>query len=453
MLAFLLAVASLSGPQREPVRAQEVWERVFVVQVEDFAPLSEVLWDTTVQMDEGFYIGPAEPSPLKPSAALIDKLVAPALTRLATKDASLEVREAAERTLSALRAPPPAPNAEKEVARRGWSANSLDLAQLERELEQRQATGAAIGFLHHVAQLSVGHPLRQSLGERLLAAAPDEHIHARLFAIGAVATSSPRELDRALQHVLLKSLDADAPHAQIARLALARCVAREDPSSSATDPSGELQLEVAKLLRERLGDSDAPRRRATWIAAAWLERNRALARGARDAELRAELKARLGAASAPRDVDAGALAFAVLGDFSRAESTRERFAARPTTRLALALALLNDRSMIEVVQKWAQAQSSPSARIDAALVRALLGDKSVVNDWIARCDAAKSASAFELVRGLDAFGDTRAVQPLLAIGENTELTDEVRVAAIHALGAVCSLDPLQRTLARAYTGG
>lgn len=453
MLALLLAVASLPGPQREPVRAQEVWERVFVVQVEDFAPLSEVLWDTTVQMGEGFYIGPAEPSPLKPSAALIDKLVSPALTRLATKDASLEVREAAERTLSALRAPPPAPSAEQEVTRRGWSASSLDLAQLERELEQREATGAAIGFLHHVAQLSASHPLRQSLGERLLAAAPDEHSHARLFAIGAVATSSPRELDRALRGVLREHLDTDAPRAQVARLALARCVARTDPHSSAKDPSDELQLEVAKLLRERLGDSDAPRRRATWIAAAWLERSRALAHAVRDASLRAELEARVKSASAPRDVDAGALALSVLGDLWSAESIRERFASRPTTRLALALALLNDRSMIEAVQKWAQAQSSPSARIDAALAQTLLGDKSVISDWIARCDATQSANALELVRGLDAFGDTRAVQPLLAISENMELTAEVRVAAIHALGAVCSLDPLQHTLARAYTGG
>jgi hypothetical protein len=45
------------------------------------------------------------------------------------------------------------------------------------------------------------------------------------------------------------------------------------------------------------------------------------------------------------------------------------------------------------------------------------------------------------------------VQPLLKFSENTELTDEVRIAAIHALSAVCSPDPLQRTLARAYTGG
>jgi hypothetical protein len=453
MLAFLLAVASLPGPQREPVRSQEVWERAFVVQVEEFAPLSAALWNYTLLSDEGCYIGPKSPSPPKPSGALIDEVVAPALKRLVTKDASLEVREASERALHAVLAPPPAATAEKEVSRRGWSASSLDLAQLERELEQHEATGEAIGFLHHVAQLSAGHPLRQSLGERLLAASPDEHIHARLFAIGAVATSSPRELDRALQGVLCEHLDADAPQAQIARLALARCAARTEPHSSAADPSRERQLEVAKLLRERLGDSNAPRRRATWIAAAWLERSRALAHGARDAGLRAELKARFSAASAPRDVDAGALALAVLGDFSSAESIRERFAARPTTRLALAVALLDDREMIEAAQKWEQAQISPSARVDAALAQVLLGDKSVVRDWIERCDDAKPASILELVRGLDAFGDTSAVQPLLKFSENTELTDEVRIAAIHALSAVCSPDPLQRTLARAYTGG
>lgn len=452
MLAFLLAVASLSGPQREPVRAQEVWERAFVVQFEEIAPLSAALWNYTLLLDEGFYIGPKPPSPPKPNGALIDGVVAPALERLATKDASIGVRDAAQRTLRALRAPPPAPNAEQEVARRGWSARSLDLAQLERELEQHEATGAAIGFLHHVAQLSASHPLRQSLGERLLAASPDEHIHARLFAIGAVATSSPRELDRALRSVLREQLDTDAPHAQIARLALARCVAREGPSSSATDPSGELQLEVAKLLRERLDDAVAPRRRATWIAAAWLERNRALARGARDAGLRAALKDRFGAASAPRDVDAGALALAVLGDFGSAESIRECFAARPSARLALALALLDDRSMIESVQKWEQALISPSARLDGALARALLSDRSIVSDWIERCDDAEPASILELIRGLDAFGDTNAVKPLMTFSENTELADEARIAAIHALGAVCSPDPLQRTLARAYTG-
>jgi HEAT repeat protein len=109
--------------------------------------------------------------------------------------------------------------------------------------------------------------------------------------------------------------------------------------------------------------------------------------------------------------------------------------------------------MIEAAQKWEQTQMSPSARVDAALAQVLLGDKSVVRDWIERCDDAKPASILELVRGLDAFGDTNAVQPLLKFSENTELTDEVRIAAIHALSAVCSPDPLQRTLARAYTGG
>jgi hypothetical protein len=453
-LAAVVAVA----PQRE------AWERAIVVQLDEAADLRAAVWEAHEFGDACF--GPVSTvrHPLRPTEATVRAKVVPVLVLLAESDPEPAIRAAAVAARATLEAEVWCPDPAAALAQLGWTPDALDLAQLERALhapaEPSHDSSDVLLHLQIVSRLLGADPLRIELASRL-ARESDEtkrHSNAHLFAIGAAATASSHEVDVALRRVLFSALDSDADAAQIARLALARCAARPGPGTNKLPSVDELERDSRRELRERFDDSNAARRRATWLAAAWLERGRVQAREAPDEELRVELRAFFANADEPLDVAALSLSLAILKDTPSRLAIRRRFlsaAPRASAYVALALALHDGWDAADsglAVEAWSKTLQRPAERLDAALALALLGDKSEVNTWIEALPTAESESISHLARALAAVGDLRAVDPLLAALQDKRFSTASRLELLRALVAVCDPNASARRLSRYFTG-
>ncbi len=456
VLAALVAVA----PQRE------AWERAIVVQLDEVADLRAAVWKASEFEDMCFPPERAVRYPLRPTERVVRGQVVPALVLLALSDPEPAIRAAAVAARATLEADVWSPDPAAALAQLGWTPVALSLAELDGALHaptaQPEDSSDVLLHLQLVSRLPGGDPSRLELASRL-ARESDEtkrHPNAHLFAIGAVATASSLEVDVALRRVLFSALDSESEAAQIARLALARCAVRPGPGTIRLPSAGELERDPRRELRERFDDSNAARRRATWLAAAWLERGRVRAHEAPDEELCVELRERLAHADEPLDVAALSLSLAILNDTESRPLIRRRFASAvphasgPSTRgpsayVALASALLEDW---ETAESWSTTFTRPAERLDAAVVLALLGDKREAKVWLESLTAEESEATRHVARALAAIGDSRAVEPLLAALQNERFSTPSRLELLRALVAVCDPNASRRRLSRYFTG-
>jgi len=393
--------------------------------------------------------------PLAPTPAKVTELVLPVLGRLAEAEANSSVREAARVALASVQEAEWSELPATALREIGWTVDAATLERIGLALEQPRAAPEALAPLTEVAALRFDDPLRAELASRLTRRSEESQREriGLLFVIGAVATPAASST-AALHSALFDALDDEADTACVARLALARCATRTSVALSRAPAHLELERAARTELHRRFDDSDPSRRRATWLAAAWLERGRAQVREEADVELVAELRKRFRRAETTPDAAASALSLALVDDHECLPALREHFAAAsaPHAYLALALALFDDRTSIEPIEAWSHAAQNESHRIDGSLAIALLGDKSAPVFWIELLTDRNLTPTVELARQLAAIGDTRAVDPLIASICRTDLGADVRVELIRALADICGPNSPRRTVAYWFSG-
>jgi len=111
---------------------------------------------------------------------------------------------------------------------------------------------------------------------------------------------------------------------------------------------------------------------------------------------------------------------------------------------AVALGLMGDRTDIEGIQGIVRnSKYKPELLREAAIGLGLLGDKNLVPELIKMLEEANSLSAQAAIStALGAIGDSRSLDPLVAMLLNKQLTDTARGFSAAALGIVCDKENL-----------
>jgi hypothetical protein len=120
----------------------------------------------------------------------------------------------------------------------------------------------------------------------------------------------------------------------------------------------------------------------------------------------------------------------------RLESTRDD---ADRGRVAIALALAGATEAIQPLEEIVrESHYHPTLLRDASVALALLGDPGTTDELLGILVEAKSSAVrAAAVAAIGFVGDTRAVEPLLAILEDAQQSDSLRVSAATALGIVC----------------
>ena len=264
------------------------------------------------------------------------------------------------------------------------------------------------------------------------------------IALGMVGDDDGDALDakirRALQEAAEQESDLGTRH--FAMIAVGRVGGRRGQGEDAGSLSSR-----AFLLRE-LGRGSVEMRRWAALSLAILERGRREARLAPDDDVSQGLHLSVREARTSSDVASMSLACGILGDREGTKPVLAQFdrQSEDTARglVAVALGLLDAQEALDPLHRAvADAAYRPDTLRGTAVGLALLGDPEVVDVLTGLLRTTKSLAARAAVtRALGRVGDAQAVEPLLALLNDTEATDAARAFAAIALGLVADRDPL-----------
>lgn len=335
---------------------------------------------------------------------------------------------------------PPSASLESQV--RYLLATLLDDDQPQ--MVRTHAPTALARLLHGDPDLSAA--LRSEVVEVLLAATA-RHSRERLavrrsaiVALGEIADADGDPLDREVRARLAECVSkGDIPSRHFAVMALARIGGR--PGTGVGEPLGASE-EVAELLMPQLARGKSGIRPWAGLGLGVLgyhlrEQGELLGYDVANALLHSASSAKN-----PTDVAAYCLAVGLIGD-SRA---RDAVAAQlervhdleMRSHVALGLGMVGDRSSVEALSAvMDESLHEPLSMEAAALGRALAGDPTLVDELVERlklCDC--QVSTLGVCRGLAWSGDHRALEPLLALLADGDLTAGTRANAVEALGRI-----------------
>jgi hypothetical protein len=295
-----------------------------------------------------------------------------------------------------------------------------------------------------IANLSATGAWRESAARALLARLADrgertEVVLGAVLALGALGDASQNALDRDVRAALVRQIDAPDPQARcFAVIALGQIAGRgEGPSVD----------EVRALLARNLTTKSTRERCWSALALGVLEHARAQSGGASTASARA-LQRALQEARSPEEVGATSIACGLAGVQAATPLLLQRLAdtkeARAQGYVALALGLLDARDALEPLRKLLDESRLCSEKLpQTATALALLEDPLLVSRLVALLGRGTSQSTLDAACfALATVGDRRAVEPLLALVRDTQVTAHTRAAAIGALGRVCDRDRL-----------
>jgi HEAT repeat protein len=262
---------------------------------------------------------------------------------------------------------------------------------------------------------------------------------ATVIALGRLGDDDGDEVDERIRDELRRLLSSrDALSRELARIAQARVATR--PGAGA-DAGAALAL-VQTWLLEDLTVGKGTSRPWTSLALGILVHRRAASGREVPSTVTYALRQALSAARSPRDVGALCIALGLALDSEAVDLLTER-ASRGAgdairSQAALALGMVGARGAIEALREVvSNSLAKPAVVREFATALALLGDRSVLLDLTAalrQADtlAAQSALAFAIGR----VGDARAVDPLLSILQDAEVSETTRAFAAAALGVV-----------------
>ena len=272
-------------------------------------------------------------------------------------------------------------------------------------------------------------------------------IRSAALALGALGDGDSDPLDCAIRKTL-KELSTSAGRATSGLSLIA--LARQAGKPGTGEGFEENLLDVGNFLLEGLGERLASDRQWPVLATG------VLGHGLREAgvdspvaeRLVAKLRELLLGANMSWKLGPLAIGIGLLGDIESAERLREKLTSTRDSEtrgyVALGLGLLGDREAIEPLQEVvADSRYKPELMRQTAIALGLLGDKEIMKrlaDMLA--DAKGLATQAAVSSALAMIGDRRAIDPLVEMLENDELTEIARGFAAVALGIVADKELL-----------
>ncbi|MFT7670295.1 MAG: HEAT repeat protein [Planctomycetota bacterium] len=268
---------------------------------------------------------------------------------------------------------------------------------------------------------------------------------AMLVSLGELGDADDDELDIEIRKILRDAVgSADAPSRVLARVSWARVLSHPGTGNNTT-----IALEEGRnWLLQDLSRGRSTTRAWTALAIGIL----GFERGRNGLEVSPTLSRSLRMAArkykSPRDIGAMCIAMGLAGDTDSSEDLEEQLTRNADDGLrgsaAIALGLLRSAKSREAITALiSKAEHRPILLRELATALILLGDHSALPQLIhglrqAKSLADQSAHAFAIGR----IGDQRAVQPLLEILRDEDLSETTQAFAAAALGVIANDSPL-----------
>jgi HEAT repeat protein len=165
------------------------------------------------------------------------------------------------------------------------------------------------------------------------------------------------------------------------------------------------------------------------------------------ADVAGALRAQLVSAKAPEQVAPYAIGAGIMKDLDARDDLLKKLDIKDDTArgyVAVALGLMGAREAIDPIKFIiTESKHRPELLKQAAIGLGLLGDKELVPDLIKMLEEAKNLSTqAALASALGSIGDSRSIEPLVAMLGNKEITDGARGFAAVALGIVADKEAL-----------
>jgi HEAT repeat protein len=178
------------------------------------------------------------------------------------------------------------------------------------------------------------------------------------------------------------------------------------------------------------------------LAIAVMERSLDDAKQASSSESKLALRVLLASAKSPEDIGAFAIACGLVKDIGASKALKDNLdsvrevEARGYT--AIGLGLMNEKSAIPQIQEIVKKSKYQADLLkSAAIGLGLLGDKQLVPDLIEMLSTSTGLSSQAAISSALGFiGDSRSVDPLIALMQNQEVTALARAFGAVALGII-----------------
>ncbi len=273
-----------------------------------------------------------------------------------------------------------------------------------------------------------------------------------VIALGQIGDCDDQDLDKEIRAALMaarEELASNLMAKNFAAIALAQAASR--PGSGANPMAGldpKAKENVRKYFQETFSKAKSVYRPWVALAVGVLERGVQDNKYTSSVEMAAMVREALREAKQPSEVGAFAIALGIMKDVGGKEVLRDKLNnisdddARGFN--AVALGLIDDRESIELIQGVIKkSKYRPNLLKSAAIGLGILGDKSVVEELVTMLDSATGmASQAAISSALGFIGDSRSIDPLIAMLKDKQKTDNARGFAAVALGIVADKEEL-----------
>ncbi len=271
------------------------------------------------------------------------------------------------------------------------------------------------------------------------------------LALGVIGDSDEDPTDKAIRDALMRVKDdlTDQQVRNFALIGLAQAAGR--PGQGAGDPIYGANVKgkenARTFLQNELEKGKSNVKPWSGIAIAVMERELDDAKQASSSVAKLLLRTALADSKSPEDVGAFAIACGIVKDKGAKDQLLihldkvKDIEARGYT--AIGLGLMDEQSAIAPIQDIVKkSKYSPDLLKSAAIGLGLLGDKQLVPDLVDMLKTATGLSSQAAISSALGFiGDSRSVEPLIAMMKNQEVTALARAFAAVALGIIADKEP------------
>ncbi|MBJ01810.1 MAG: hypothetical protein CMK00_02940 [Planctomycetes bacterium] len=267
-----------------------------------------------------------------------------------------------------------------------------------------------------------------------------------VLALGAIGDSDEDAIDKEIRDTLLRfSEDGDVQSRNFCMVALAQVGGT--PGRGAGDPlAGEAQ--VRKALLKKLSRGKSAVRPWAGMAIGVLGRRLIDNDQSYSSDAAAALRGKIAETKRPDEIGAYCIGAGITGDEESKPTVLKKLGeiSQEDSRgyIAVSLGLMNARDSIEPIQEIVKKSKYKAELLQqAAIALGLLGDKDLVPELVDMLTGAKSlASQAAISSALGFIGDARSIDPLIAMLQDTQITDRARGFAAVALGLVADKEDL-----------
>jgi HEAT repeat protein len=272
------------------------------------------------------------------------------------------------------------------------------------------------------------------------------------LALGVVGDSDEDPVDKAIRASLMKVKDdlSDQQVRNFALIGLAQASGR--PGHGAGDPIYGVNAKDKKenartFLKDELSKGKSAVKPWSGLAIAVMERELDDAKELSSPDMKLVLRGALGESKSPEDLGAFAIACGLVKDtgakdllIHNLDQVRD-IEARGYT--AIGLGLMDEQSAIPAIQDIVKKTKYQAELLkNAAIALGLLGDKQLVPDLVEMLKTSTGLSSQAAISSaLGYIGDSRSVEPLVALMNNQEVSALARAFGAVALGIIADKEP------------